>query len=195
MTWLSLFLLASIAFTPPQGSSLLASNATPTSAADSMERKLDWLSENGAREHPDDRTTELTEAEVNDYLAQRRVKLPAGVRSVKMTAVPGTIMANAIVDFDQITAQRNTNPLLEIFHGIHQIDVDAEAYGFNRIGRVHVQWVKVDGVQVPETILNLFVKRFVTAKYPNIGIDSEFQLPAKIDQATVRDHKVALHQE
>jgi len=43
-------------------------------------------------------------------------------------------------------------------------------------------------------VLELFVDKFLTPKYPQIGIDSQFALPDRIDTATVGEHQLAVTQ-
>ena len=54
--------------------------------------------------------------------------------------------------------------------------------------------VSLDGVEVPHFVLELFVDQFLTPKYPQIGIDSQFALPDRIDTATVGEHQLAVTQ-
>jgi hypothetical protein len=42
--------------------------------------------------------------------------------------------------------------------------------------------------------LEYFVSRYIHPKYPNLGIDSTFKLPDKIDSATVGSHQVTIIQ-
>jgi hypothetical protein len=161
----------------------------------SAERKLQHLQNNGAQEHPDPTPTELTEAEVNAYFASGNVELPAGVQSVVFQEQPGVIVGTSRVDFDRIKAGKNSyNPLLSVFSGLHDVVVTAHAYGAQGQGLVHVDSVSIDGVEVPRFVLELFVEKYLKPKYPNIGIDSRFALPARVDAATVGLHKVTLTQ-
>jgi hypothetical protein len=42
--------------------------------------------------------------------------------------------------------------------------------------------------------LEFFVEHYITPKYPNVGLDSQFQLPNRIDTATVGYHKLTVTQ-
>ena len=81
-----------------------------------------------------------------------------------------------------------------MFSGLHEVVVSAHAYGAKREGLVHVDSVALDGVEVPSFVLELFVEKYLKPKYPEIGIDSRFALPARVDAATVGLHKVTLIQ-
>lgn len=163
--------------------------------AESMQRKIDHINQNSKEDAPDQTPTVITEEEANDYFAAGYVKLPVGVKRVTVQGQSGAIDASVNVDFDEIRAgQRSSNPLLAIFSGRHDVRVVAEAAGSDGQGRVHVRTVSIDGVEVPRIALEFFVQKYVTPKYPNVGIDSQFQLPARIDAATVGYHKLTLTQ-
>jgi hypothetical protein len=40
----------------------------------------------------------------------------------------------------------------------------------------------------------MFVEKYVTPRYPDVGLDSTFALPAKIETATVGPHKLTVVQ-
>jgi hypothetical protein len=161
----------------------------------SVERKLQHLDSNAAQARPDPAPTEFTEQEINAYFASGNVELPAGVRSVAFQEQPGVVVGTSRVDFEQLKAGKNSyNPLLSIFSGVHDVVVTAHAYGSRGEGVVHVDSVSIDGVEVPDFVLQLFVQKYLKPKYPNVGIDSRFALPARIDAATVGLHKVSVTQ-
>lgn len=186
--------------TSPQArqSSAQPTRSTHTSGhrlADSMQTKLDHIQENGEQSHPDQAPTVMTEEEVNDYIAAGRITLPQGVKKLRMEGRSGIVTAFLNVDFDEIRAgQNSSNPLLSVFSGQHDVRVEADAAGSGREGRVHVREVTIDGFSVPRMALEYFVSKYITPKYPNVGIDSQFQLPNKIDLATVGYHKVTVTQ-
>lgn len=160
-----------------------------------MQAKLDHIQANGEQAHPDQAPTIMTEEEVNDYIAAGRIVLPQGVKKLKMEGRGGVVTAFLNVDFDEIRAGQNSfNPMLSIFSGQHDVRVEADASGSGREGRVHVREVTIDGITVPKMALEYFVSKYITPKYPNVGIDSQFQLPNKIDLATVGYHKVTVTQ-
>ena len=161
----------------------------------SMEQKLHHLETNGQAVHPDQTPTVFSELEVNSYLASDDVNLPDGVQSVKLEGAPGTITGTARVDFDRIREGiRSSNPLLSIFSGIHDVVAVAHAYGAGRQGYVHVDSVSLDGVEVPRFVLQLFVEKYLQPKYPQLGVDSRFSLPDRIDTATVAVHRLTVTQ-
>jgi hypothetical protein len=162
---------------------------------DRAQAKLQHIEKNAELAHPDQTPTELREQEVNAYFAAGKVKLPAGVQSVTFQAHPGVITASCRVDFDQVKAGRHSsNPLLSLFSGVHDVVVVANANGSAGQGLVDVQSVSLDGVEVPQFLLEIFVEKYLTPEYPNVGLESHFRLPDKIDTAVVGEHKLTVTQ-
>jgi hypothetical protein len=182
---------------PPAKSTAQSSPAQAGShrLAESMQRKLDHLQANAALPHPDQTPTVFTEDEVNDYFAAGRVKLPQGVKKVSLQGMEGVITGMVVVDFDEIRAgQRSANPLLAIFSGTHNVRIEADAAGSGGQGKIHTRTVNIDGIDVPPVALEYFLQRYITPKYPNVGIDSQFALPERIDTAIVGYHKLTVTQ-
>ena len=173
-----------------------AGSASPSNdAGGRMQRKLQHLASNGALAHPDETPTKFTEEEINSYVNSDLVVLPDGVQSVHFSGQSGALTAAARVDFDKIKNGRgSSNPLLLIFSGSHDILVAAHAHGAGHEGFVHVDSLQLDGVEVPEFALRLFVEKYLQPKYPNIGIDSQFALPDRIDTARIGYHELTVTQ-
>jgi len=182
--------------------SLLASHSLAQTRSDSnsapvasFERKLEHLQSNGAQPRPDPSPTEFSEQEINAYFASGNVQLPSGVKSVVFQEQPGIVVGTSRVDFDQLKAGKNSyNPLLSIFSGLHDVVVTAHAYGVEGEGLVHVDSVSLDGVEVPQFVLELFVEKYLKPKYPEIGLDSRFALQARVDSATIGLHRITITQ-
>ena len=163
--------------------------------AASLQRKLDYIQQNGKRAHPDQRPTVMTEEEINDYMASGHVKLPEGVKKVTFEGQSGVMTGVATIDFDEIRAgQRSSNPLLSIFSGTHVVRVEADAAAAGGIAKIHVRTVSIDGVNVPRMALEYFISKYLKPKYPNVGMDSVFQLQDRIDMAVIGYHKLTVTQ-
>jgi hypothetical protein len=161
----------------------------------SAERKIGHIESNGRSSRPNQTPTVFTEAEANAYLASDNVKMPAGVQSVILEGEDGVITGHSRVDFDRLReGVHSSNPLLSIFSGVHDVVVAAHAHGAQGTGHVHVDSVSIDDMEVPHFVLQLFVDKFLTPKYPDLGIDSQFALPDRIDNATVGTHELTIIQ-
>jgi hypothetical protein len=164
-------------------------------AVSSMERKLQHVQSNATLAHPDQTPTEFTEQEINAYFASGAIKLPAGVQSVNFQGQPEVVTATSRIDYDQLQAgRRSSNPLLSLFSGIHDVVVSARVRGAGGRGYVNVDSVSLDGVEIPRFALEMFVEKYLQPKYPGVGLDSQFALPARIDTAKVGFHKLTITQ-
>jgi hypothetical protein len=54
--------------------------------------------------------------------------------------------------------------------------------------------VSIDNVGVPHLALELFVSKYITPKYPNVGLENQFEMPDRIDSATVGNDNTLLTQ-
>jgi hypothetical protein len=173
----------------------MASSVKPAPELASATHKIAHLEANGRAAHPDPAPTVLTEQEINAYLASDDIQYPAGVQSVRLSGTTGAISGTATVDFDKVReGTHSSNPLLSIFSGIHNVQVETHAYGRGGQGYVHVDSVSLDGIEVPQFVLRMFVEKYLQPRYPDIGIDSRFKLPDRIDSAVVGQHVVTLTQ-
>lgn len=174
---------------------IAAAPAKNSPEAAAVQRKLDHLDANSHRAHPDPTPSVFAEREVNAYLASGNVDLPVGVESVKLQFASGAISGTSHVDFDKALAgARSANPLLSMFSGVHEVAVATHASGSAGQGHVHIDSVSLDGITVPNFVLQLFIEKYLQLKYPQIGLDSRFALPDRIDSAKVEDRQVTLIQ-
>ena len=162
----------------------------------SFEQKLAYLKANAAKPQPDPRPVELTEAEVDAFFNEGGVKLPVGVSNVHLAAHPGQINGHADVDFEQIMQRHGgaNNPLSALFTGRHNVHAVSHASGANGVGTVRIDSVELDGAQVPQWALEWFVQRYLTPRYPNVGMTSTFKLPLRINSAVIETGKVRVQQ-
>jgi hypothetical protein len=174
--------------------------ASESGAVSSMQHKLAHIEKNGGEKNgaspqPDETPTVFTESEVNAYFASGEVELPTGVKSVRFAATPEVITGTAQINFDQLKSGHNSNnPLLSIFSGTHDVVVVAHAHGAGHKGFVHVDSVSLDGAEIPRFLLQLFVEKYLQPTYPDLGLDSQFELPNRIDTATVGEHTLTVTQ-
>lgn len=183
--FVSMLLLATFA--------LFAQAARHTSAYTSMEKKIATLDSGPTAQS---QTVTMTQDELNAFFAEGGVQVPKGLSNIKFDLRPGIVHATSEVDFDQLSeGHGGGNPLFSaLFSGTHDVDADAQASGTGGEGTVTIRSVKLDGVQVPKSALEYLIQHYVKPKYPQAGMTSTFELPAKIDSATVQQGQVELVQ-
>lgn len=176
-----------------QGAPTKARHFSP--AAQRCQSKFDFLERNATAKPVQRRSTQINADELNAWFREGGYKLPQGVQKVIFHGQPDTIRANATVDFDAVKeGKHNLNPLLSIFSGVHEVEVTATASAQNGQGHVSIQTVSIDGVGVPRMALELFVNKYLKPKYPNVGLENDFEMPDRIDSATVGNDNALLTQ-
>jgi hypothetical protein len=177
---------------PPAASS---TQAAYDAQIQSVDKKFSHIVDNGSRDTPDQTPTVIQEGELNAWLQSGEAELPNGVEKLVLNADPGIINATATVDFDKVTeGARSSNPLLSLFRGTHEVKARAHARGAGGVGLVQIESVSIDGVGVPKMALEYFAEKYIKPKHPELGLDSRFQLPYKIDVAEVGSRQVTLTQ-
>jgi hypothetical protein len=182
----ALLLLATFAF--------FAQAARHTPAYTSMEKKIALLEAGPAAQS---QTVTMTQDELNAFFAEGGVQVPKGLSNIKFDLHPGIVHATSEVNFDQLSEGHGGggNPIFSaLFSGTHDVDAEAKASGANGQGTVTIESVKLDGVQVPKSALEYLIQHYVKPKYPQAGMTSTFELPAKIDSASVQQGQVELVQ-
>src|SRR3954471_17508698 len=163
--------------------------------ADQFAARLHQIQQNGISATPDPAPTVLPDNEGNAYFAAGRVKLPASVQQLRYATTPGVVNAVARIDFDALTQNSTSNnPLLSLFSGVHDVRVIADASAQDGVATVTAQSVEIDGIPVPRMALEYFVSKYLTPKFPNVGMTSNFKLPSRVDSAKVETAKVTLSQ-
>lgn len=184
-TRVAIVVLALVALAPAAAKRLFKNDKA---AADSFQRKVDFIKSNAAKPQPSQTPTVFSQEEINAYFSERRLKIPEGVQKVTFALQPEQVTAFTRVDFEKLRQSRpSMNPLLAIFDGVHdcQVVAHAESAGPGRV-RVRVEAVNIDGMNVPHMALQMFVNHYVKPKYPNVDLDAEYKLPTRIDTATIK---------
>ncbi len=163
--------------------------------AEQFSARLHHIQQNGISATPDPAPTVLPDDEGNACFAAGRVKLPASVQQLRYATTPGSVNAVARIDFDVLTQNSTSNnPLLSLFSGVHDVRVIADASAQNGAATVTAQSVEIDGIPVPRMALEYFVEKYLTPKFPNVGMTSHFKLPSRVDSAKVETGKVTVYQ-
>lgn len=177
-----------------QAPSASGTQAIYQAEARSAQRKFDYIQQNALRKPPNPKPTTITENEINAWLSSGNAQLPKGVKKLQLHGEGGRISGHAVVDFDEITAGKSLNPLLSLFHGVHDVEAEGRAEGNGGEGHVHIETVSLDGVEIPHMALEYFVEKYVTPKYPGVGLDSTFKLQYRIDVALIGARQVTVMQ-
>jgi hypothetical protein len=160
----------------------------PTRAeGDSMERKFASITERGML--PPERLaptvkTSFSDRELNAYLMfNGQPRLPVGLREPRVT-IPAAnrFDGRALVDLDEVRQSKDYGFLGLLLQGVHELKLSGTFSGTDGKGVVHISAASLDGVSVPQSLVDTLVSHF--SKSPDLpggfALDKPFDLPSRI---------------
>jgi hypothetical protein len=155
--------------------------------ADSLQRKIDAINENGSAKQPVSRKTPVTENEVNSYLAFNiKEKIPRGLTNPEITILEaGRLAGRVLVDIDDFKRNRNSTGVfdpLNYLSGKLPVTARGVLQTNERRGQFYLESAEILRLPLPKPLLQELVSFFSRSpERPNgIDIDAPFDLPAKI---------------
>ena len=139
--------------------------------------------------------TEFSENEVNSYLAYEMAsRYPAGVSKVQVRFLPGRILGIAEVDFDKAKSARPTSGGMTdyLFWGTHTLEAGGSFSAIDGVGHFDLESVALDGVTLPQTVVDLLIETFLKPRFPRLALDAPFFLPASVDRVQVMRESIVV---
>ena len=184
--------IVALAAAVASAATLSAGAAQTLRDGDSMRAKLLQISVRGEQCPCSTRQrTEVTEAEVNGYLAHHATDdLPDGVVSPHVTVLgSGRVAGRAIVDLDKVRTSRQRGWLDPAGYLTGRLPVTAVGVLHTRdgVGRFELQSATVGGVEVPKVVLQELLSYYSATPddADGINLDETFNLPASIREIQV----------
>ncbi len=132
-----------------------------------FQAQLNRIEANAARPGPHPPVI-LTAAGANAYLA-RDANLPKAIRQLRLSSAAGIIRGQAEIDFSQLPRSASGGFAGLVFTGVHHVAVTAHLdSGAAPAARITIQQVSLDGTVIPNFLIELAIREFVTPKYPQI---------------------------
>ena len=153
-------------------------------AAESAARKLERIAE--AHDSGESfGTVRISEHEANSYLAfELADAIPAGVSDIVLQFMPGRISGTSVMDFDKLKEGLRTPPhpiAMFLLRGVHTVGVEGSTSGMNGTGQFQLERVLLDGVELPQMVVDYMIEQYLRPRYPNAAINRPFELPYSID--------------
>ena len=130
-------------------------------------------------------TVRISEHEANSYLAyELAASIPAGVSDIALQFTPGRISGTTVVDFEKLKEGLRTQPspiAMFLLRGVHTIGVEGSAVGSNRTGEFRLERVLLDGVELPQMVVDYMIEQYLRPRFPDAAINRPFALPYSID--------------
>ena len=155
--------------------------------AEVFQQKLDKIVKQGETKSARERSTEITEVEVNSYLAFKAGdQLPVGVTEPSIGIhEQGRLSGRAVVDLDVIRKKKSSGGWFDptsYLTGTLPLTATGVLRTSDGQGRFQLESAEVSGIPIPKSFLQEIVSYYTrTASDPDgIRIDDPFELPAEI---------------
>lgn len=157
-----------------------------------FEAALDRIQRNGNSPGPHAPVI-LPATAANAYFAQRAL-LPAAIRGLRLSSSPGVIRGTAEIDFSRLPRGGASGLAQMIFSGVHQVSAVAHLdSGAAPEAYITIQQVRLDGAQIPNFLIAIAIREFVTPKYPQIqGRTFPIALPPRVRSVSVGSDRATL---
>jgi hypothetical protein len=168
--------------------------------AEAFQQKLARIVQQGEAKSDRERSTLITEGEVNSYLTFKAGdQLPVGVTEPSIAIQSqGRLSGRAVVDLDVIRKKGSGSWLdpKSYLTGTLPLTATGTLRTADGQGRFELETAAVSGVPIPKTFLQEIVSYYTrTAADPDgIGIDDPFELPAEIRRIDADSGKAVIIQ-
>jgi hypothetical protein len=172
--------------------SLSAVIQSAAASAAGVQSKIDKIKKaNGDKNRHQTDRIDVSEKELESYVMISMTKdIPVKMESIRITLAPGSIAADARLT---IPADSTGNFIVDaLVSGTHNIYIRGNFQGSKGIGKFDLRDVKVDGIPVPNIVVDTLVKHYVKPKYPDVNLKEPFELPWGIDEIGVTTARAAI---
>lgn len=159
----------------------------------SLQDKIDAIkvAEADPRRHRGSSSVELSDAELESYLLYSlREDIPAQVDSADVQLEQDTVGLDTQITF---TSNATGNPVLDtLVGGTHNLFVKGTLVTQTGVGKFDLLEVRVDGIPVPNVLIQALIKKYVTPKYPQVDMNQPFEMPWGIRELKVEPGKATV---
>lgn len=138
----------------------------------------------------------ISQQEANSYLQYEMApEYPPGLSQVRLQFTPGHVQGTANVDFDKAkqSAHGPSSSLMDyLFFGKHVLTVEGALFGADGTGKFNLESVALDGVALPQALVQYLINRFLLTHYPGLSIDQPFALPFSISRVQLDQGSVVV---
>jgi hypothetical protein len=170
-----------------------ASKDLSEKAAQSLQTKIDAIKK--AADTPNQKhgskRVQLSEGELESYVFYSlKDDIPAHLDSIDVQLGEDTVGCDTQITFN---SNATGNPLLDtLVGGTHNLSVRGKLIAREGRGKFNLQEVQVDGIPVPNVLIQALIKRYVKPKYPEVDLNEPFDLPWDIQEMKLEPGKATV---
>lgn len=166
---------------------------TSQKAAKILQDKIDAIkaAEVDPKHKPGSTRVEISEVEFESYLLYSlKEDIPAQIDMADVQLGNDTVALDTQITFN---SNATGNPVFDaLVGGTHNLFVKGRFVAQQHRGKFELQDVKVDGIPVPNVLIQALVKKYVKPKYPDVELNEPFDLPWKIEEIKVEPGKATV---
>jgi hypothetical protein len=162
-------------------------------AAQSLQAKVDAIkkaADTPNQKHGSNRV-QLSEGELESYVFYSlKDDIPAHIDSVDVQLGEDTVRCDTQITFN---SNATGNPVFDaLVGGTHNLSVKGKLIARQARGKFDLQEVQVDGIPVPNVLIQALIKRYVKPKYPEVDLNEPFDLPWDIQEVKLEPSKATV---
>lgn len=167
-------------------------NEASEQAAKSLQAKIDAVkAAQNAGASRSRQTVEVSEVELESYmLFHLRDDIPARLDAVDVQLTDGAVAADTKMTFSPDTTGNAVMDLL--ISGTHSFFVKGKLSAAGSRGKFELEEVKVDGIPVPNVLIEMLITKYVKPKYPDVDLNSPFTMPWGIESLAITPGKTTI---
>jgi hypothetical protein len=161
-------------------------------AAASLESKINTIKKAHADKTRRERMKlDITEAELESYvMVYLRKDIPIQIESVRVHLTPGVVTADTRLT---IPAGTTGNTLVDaLVTGTHNLLISGKLTTGKGEGKFDLQSLSVDGIPVPNILIDALLRKYAKPKYPDVDLDEPFDLPWGIQSIDIGQGKATV---
>ena len=106
------------------------------------------------------------------------------------SASPGVIAADTKIT---LPAGSTGNALVDaLVSGTHNLHIGGKLAAAKGIGKFDLQSVSVDGIPVPNILIDTLIQKYAKPKYPDVDLKEPFEMPWGIQAIDIGQHKATI---
>ena len=134
---------------------------------------------------------EISDAELESYLLYSlKEDIPAQIDSADVQLGPDTVGLDTQITF---ASDATGNPMVDaLVGGTHNLFLKGKLIGHEGRGKFDLQEIRVDGIPVPNILIQTLFKKYVKPKYPEADLNEPFDLPWGIVELQLQPGKAVV---
>jgi hypothetical protein len=176
----------------PVGSASSAGAQSAERSASSLQTKINTIKKaNADKKRREQSMLDISEAELESYvMVYLRKDIPVQIESIRVKLTPGVIAADTRLT---IPAGSTGNALVDaLVSGTHNMYINGKMTAAKGEGKFDLQSLSIDGIPVPNILIDTLIRKYAKPKYPNVDLKEPFDLPWGIEDIEIGQGKATV---